>query len=55
MKLGKNFFSADDVINKMSYENLNKVFKFFGDEQKSKIIARNIIKKRLKKKYLAKI
>ena len=53
MKLGKNFFSADDVINKMSYENLNKVFKFFGDEQKSKIIARNIIKKRLKKKILS--
>ena len=37
----------------MSYENLNKVFKFFGDEQKSKIIARNIIKKRLKKKILS--
>ena len=53
MRLGKNFFSADDVINKMSYENLNKVFKFFGDEQKSKIIARNIIKKRLKKKILS--
>ena len=53
MRLGKNLISADDVINKMSYENLNKVFKFFGDEPKSKIIARNIIKKRLKKKILS--
>ena len=53
MRLGKNFFSADDVINKMSYENLNKVFKFFGDEQKSKIIAKNIIKERSKKKILS--
>jgi len=53
MRLGKNFFSADDVINKMSYENLNKVFKFFGDEQKSKIIAKNIIKQRSKKKILS--
>ena len=53
MRLGKNSISADDVINKMSYENLNKVFKFFGDEPKSKIIARNIIKKRLKKKILS--
>ena len=53
MRLGKNFFSADDVINKMSYENLNKVFKFFGDEKKSKIIAKNIIKQRSKKKILS--
>ena len=49
MRLGKNIFSAHEVVNHMSYESLYKVFKYFGDESKSKIIARNIVRYRLNK------
>ena len=49
MQLGKNSLSAHEVINKMSYENLNKIFKYFGNEHKSKDIAKNIINQRPKK------
>ena len=49
MRLGKNLISAHDVVNKMPYEELSKVFRYFGEEQKSKIIAKNIINIRSKK------
>ena len=39
MQLGQNSFSANEVVNKMKMEHLNKVFKFFGEESKSKIIS----------------
>ncbi len=48
MQLGLNSFSADDVINKLDEKELEKIFKFFGDEKEGKYIARNILKQRLK-------
>ena len=49
MKMGLNSFSAKDVINKLSEEELTRIFKTFGEEIESKFIARNIIKERKKK------
>ena len=48
MKMGLNSFSAKDVINKLSEEELIRIFKSFGEEIESKFIARNIIKERKK-------
>ena len=48
MKMGINSFSAEDVINKLDEKELEKIFKFFGEEKESKFIARNIVKERLK-------
>ena len=50
MQMGLNNYSAEDVINKLDAKELNKIFKYFGEEQESKFIARNIIKERSKKK-----
>ena len=50
MQLGLNNYSAEDVINKLDEKELEKIFKFFGDEKEAKYIARNIIKERLKNK-----
>jgi 16S rRNA (cytosine1402-N4)-methyltransferase len=50
MQMGLNNYSAEDVINKLDEKELDKVFKFFGEEKESKFIARNIIKERSKKK-----
>ena len=46
MKMGQNEFSAEDVIHKLEKDDLEKIFKFFGDEKDSKKIASNIIKNR---------
>ena len=46
MQLGLNSYSAEDVINKLDEKELEKIFKFFGDETEAKFIARNIIKER---------
>ena len=46
MQMGINDFSANDAINKLDYEELEKIFKFFGDEKESKKIALNIVKER---------
>ncbi len=48
MCLGLNNYSAEDVINKLEEKELEKIFKFFGDEKEGKYIARNIVKERLK-------
>ena len=48
MKLGLNDFSAKEVINKLSFNDLQKIFKYFGDEKDSKKIANKIIKERIK-------
>jgi 16S rRNA (cytosine1402-N4)-methyltransferase len=45
-----NNYSAGDVINKLEEKELEKIFKFFGDENESKFIARNIVKERVKNK-----
>ena len=46
MQMGINDFSAQDVINKLDVLELEKIFKFFGEEKEAKKIAVNIIKKR---------
>ena len=46
MKMGINDFSAKDVINKLKIDELEKIFKFFGEEKESKKIAINIVKAR---------
>ena len=46
MQMGLNDFSAKDVINKLNVDELEKIFKLFGDEKESKRIALNIIKER---------
>jgi len=50
MQMGLNSYSAEDIINKLDERELDKVFKFFGEEKESKFIARNIVKERSKKK-----
>jgi 16S rRNA (cytosine1402-N4)-methyltransferase len=46
MKMGLNNFSAKDVINKLDKKDLEKIFKFFGEEKDSKRIVYKIIKER---------
>ncbi|WP_440908259.1 16S rRNA (cytosine(1402)-N(4))-methyltransferase RsmH [Candidatus Pelagibacter sp.] len=50
MQLGLNTFSAEDAINKLDEKELEKIFKFFGEEKEAKYIARNILKERSKNK-----
>ena len=49
MRLGINEFSANEVINKLDAKQLEKIFKFFGDENEAKLISKNIIKERAAK------
>ena len=42
MQMGINDFSASDVINKLGIEELEKIFKFFGEEKEAKKIANQI-------------
>ena len=48
MQMGINEFSAKDVINKLEGRELEKIFKFFGEEKEAKKIVFNIIKERKK-------
>ena len=48
MKLGLNNFSAREVINKLTSDDLQKIFKYFGEEKEAKKIANKIIKERTK-------
>ena len=50
MQMGLNNYSAEDAINQLDEKELDKIFKFFGEEKESKFIARNIVKERSKKK-----
>ena len=50
MKMGINDFSAKEVINNLDKKELEKIFKFFGDEDEAKKIATNIVKERKIKK-----
>ena len=54
MRLGINDFSAKDVVNKLDSKDLEKIFKFFGEESESKKIAKSIIVEREKKKLTQK-
>ena len=49
MKMGINDFSAKDAINKLGITELEKIFKFFGEEKESKRIANQIFIERKKK------
>ena len=49
MRMGINNISADDVINKMKPEYIEKILKFYGEENKSKSITRIIARDRKKK------
>jgi 16S rRNA (cytosine1402-N4)-methyltransferase len=55
MKMGINNFSAEDVINKLDGIELEKIFRYFGEEKEAKKIAFNIVKEREKKKIDTKI
>jgi len=50
MQMGLNNYSAEDAVNKLDEKELEKIFKFFGEEKESKFIAKNIIKERLRNK-----
>ena len=50
MRMGLNEFSAKEVINKLGQKELEKIFKFFGEEKEAKRIADKIVKERTKKK-----
>ena len=50
MQMGLNNFSAKDVINKLDAKELEKIFKFFGEEKEAKKIAFKIIQERKIKK-----
>ncbi len=49
MKMGLNDFSAKDVVNKLDQKELEKIFKFFGEEKDYKRIAYKIVKDRKNK------
>jgi 16S rRNA (cytosine1402-N4)-methyltransferase len=50
MMMGLNEFSAKDVINNLEAKEIEKILKFFGDENDAKLISRNIVKERELKK-----
>ena len=52
MKMGCNKFSAQDIVKKLSANNLEKIFKYFGEEKNSKLIARKIVNLRKHKEIL---
>ena len=50
MKMGLNDFSANEAINQLESFELEKIFKFFGDEKEAKRIAIKIVEERKKQK-----
>ena len=48
MKMGINDFSANEVINNLDENELEKIFRYFGEEKESKRIAHNIVEDRKK-------
>ena len=48
MKLGLNDFSAKEVINKLESNDLQKIFKYFGEEKDARKIANKIVNERVK-------
>ena len=46
MRMGLNSFSADEVVNKLNLKELEKIFKYFGEEKEAKKIATKIVKER---------
>ena len=52
MKMGHNKFSAHDIIKNLSVNDLDKIFKYFGEEKDSKLISRKITRQRKNKEIL---
>jgi 16S rRNA (cytosine1402-N4)-methyltransferase len=52
MQMGINDFSAKDVINQLSAIELEKIFKYFGEEKEAKKLAIKIIEKRKNQEIL---
>ena len=50
MMMGLNDFSANEVINNLEGKEIEKILKYFGDENDAKFISRNIVKERQLKK-----
>ena len=50
MMMGLNEFSAKEVVNNLEIKELEKILKYFGDENNAKLISVNIAKERLLKK-----
>ena len=50
MMMGLNDFSAKEVINNLEVKEIEKILKYFGDENDAKRISRNIVKERQSKK-----
>ena len=46
MKMGYNKISAEDIIKKLSAKDLERIFKYFGDEKNAKLIAKKIVAER---------
>ena len=46
MKMGINEFSANEVVNKLDQIDLEKIFKFFGEEKDSRKVSKKIIQER---------
>ena len=46
MQMGLNDFSAKEAINKLDEKDLEKIFKFFGEEKYAKKIASSVVKQR---------
>ena len=40
MKMGLNKFSAEDVVKNLTAKELEKIFKYYGEEKHSKIISK---------------
>ena len=47
--MGLNNFSANEVVNNLNNQELEKIFKYFGDENDAKKISQNIVMERKKK------
>ena len=50
MQLGLNDFTAHEVINNLDEKDLNKIFRYFGDEKEAKAISKSIARERKSKK-----
>ena len=50
MRMGQNKISAQEVINYLTVNELDKIFKYFGEEKYSKIISKKIVNNRKNKK-----
>jgi len=50
MMMGLNEFSANEVVNKLDDKAIEKILKYFGDENEARLIAKNIVKSRKSKR-----